>query len=123
MSTILIVDDDQKIAMSLCVRLKASGHEVKAAHDAMMAVSQAVKLEPDLIILDINMPCGNGLTAAERIGNLAGTAGTPVIFITASKDPALRERAAGLNAAGFLEKPFETEELLDVVERALGRAA
>lgn len=123
MSTILVVDDDQKIAMSLCVRLRASGHEVRVAHDGMMAVSQAVKFEPDLIILDINMPCGNGLTAAERIGNLAGTAGTPVVFITASKDPALRQQAASLNAAGFLEKPFVTQELLQIVDRALGRAA
>jgi DNA-binding response OmpR family regulator len=120
MKKILVVEDDPKISMALGVRLRAHGYEVIVAFDAMIGLSQAVKQRPDLVILDVSMPAGNGFIVAERIQNLATTAGTPMIFITASKDPAFKTRAEELGAVAFLEKPFESEKILAAVQQALG---
>ncbi len=120
MKKILIVEDDQKISQVLAIRLRAAGYEVAAAYDAVMASSAAVKSRPDLVILDISMPGGDGFQVAERIQLLGATAGVPMIFITASKKPEFRQKALALGAAGFFEKPYEPEELLAAVHSALG---
>ena len=120
MKKILIVEDDRKIAMALVVRLKANGYEVIAAFDAMAGVEMAVKHLPDLVILDISMPAGSGFDVAERIRDLAPTAGTPIIFITASHRPEFVTRAAEMGAVAFIEKPFHDGELIADVRHALG---
>jgi DNA-binding response OmpR family regulator len=117
---ILIVEDDQKISQVLSIRLRAAGYEVAAAFDAVMASSVAVKTRPDLVILDISMPGGDGFQVAERIQLLGATAGVPMIFITASKKPEFRQKALELGAVGFFEKPYEPEELLAAVRTAIG---
>lgn len=118
--TILIIEDDEKLAIALAVRLKASGYQVFAAYDALAGVCQAVKREPDLILLDIAMPLGGGWSVAERMKSMANTAAIPIIFITASKEPGLRERALEkYGAVGFLEKPFEASDLISMIHEAL----
>jgi DNA-binding response OmpR family regulator len=119
MKKILIVEDDQNIAVALAIRLKSAGYEVTVASDAMRGVAAALKIQPDLALLDISMPAGNGFSVAEGIQSLIPTA-TPVIFLTASKQPGLRQRAEELGAAGFFEKPYEAEVLLTAIRRALG---
>jgi DNA-binding response OmpR family regulator len=119
MKKILIVEDDQHIAKALAIRLKAAGYEVTVAPDAMTAVAAAVKIQPDLALLDISVPAGNGFTVAEKIQDLVSTA-TPIIFLTASKQPGLRQKAQELGAVGFFEKPYEAGELLAAIQRALG---
>ena len=117
---ILIVEDDKKISMALTVRLKSEGYEVVTAYDGVQGVSFAVKHEPDLILLDISMPAGNGLMVAERLLNLASTANIPVIIMTASKKPELTDKAVSLGVKGYFEKPFDTEQLIEAIERNLG---
>ena len=120
MRTILIIEDDEKLAIALAVRLKASGYRVLAAYDALAGVCQAVRHEPDLILLDIAMPLGGGWSVAERIKSMANTAAIPIIFITALKEPGLREKALEeYGAVGFLEKPFEASDLLSMIQEAL----
>jgi len=119
MHTILIVEDDTKIATALAIRLKSEGFKVEIAVDAVMGVAMARRLEPDLVILDISMPAGNGFTVAERMRGLAQTMSTPFIFLTASKQPGLRERALEAGAVAFLEKPYDPEKLMTTVREAL----
>lgn len=119
MKKILVVEDDLKIARALAVRLKANGYEVFAAHDAVMAPTVAAKHQPDLILLDISMPGGDGFLVAERLQHIVNTAGTPFIFITASKKPGLRDQAMELGAADFFEKPYDADELLKAIDLAL----
>jgi len=88
------------------------------ACDALAAVITARKYRPDLVLLDICLPAGDGFLVAERIQSLL-PALTPVIFLTASRQPGLREEAMALGAAGFLEKPFEVEELIATIRDAL----
>jgi CheY-like chemotaxis protein len=117
---ILVVEDDKRIVMALAVRLKGKGYDVVAAYDAVMAMRIAMQHRPDLVLLDISMPGGNGFMVAKRLQNEASTAGIPLIFLTASKQPGLRENAQDLGAVGFFEKPYEAEDLLAAIDGALG---
>ncbi len=116
---ILLVEDDEKIVKALTIRLKSQGYDIATAYDAVMATARAMDYHPDVILLDISMPGGNGFTVAERLLHSSVTANIPIIFLTASKEPGLRERAKELGAVGFLEKPFEAEELLAMIRHAL----
>ena len=120
MKKILIIDDDQRIVMAMAARLKSEGFEVIAAYDGISATSIATKQRPDLILMDINMPAGDGLTIAGRLNQLATTVGTPLIFMTASKEFGLRQRAAELGAIGFFEKPFDSKLLVEMIRETLG---
>lgn len=113
---ILLIEDDKKISMALGIRLKSFGYMVSSSPDAISAVSEAVKFQPDLAIIDINLPGGDGFIVAERLQALANTTSVPLIFITASKKNGLRDRATSLGAAGFLEKPFDSAQLLETIE-------
>jgi CheY-like chemotaxis protein len=119
MKTVLLVDDDNTILLGTGVRLKSMGYTVYTAKDAVSAVSAVRKNEPDVVVLDISLPAGDGFLVADRLQNLVGSAATPIIFITASDNPALRERAKKLGAVGFLRKPFDATSLADAIESAL----
>lgn len=119
MKKVLIVEDDKSISLALGIRLKGMGYEVESAADAVTAISQARKTEPDVVLLDIGLPGGDGFMVAERLQQINQTAVTPVIFITASKQDDLRERAMKLGAVRFLEKPFDATEMADAIESAL----
>ena len=121
MKSILLVEDDRRITLALGLRLRAHGFEVVAATDAVHAMNVATQAVPDVIVLDINLPGGNGLMVAERLLGNPETTDVPVIFITASKQPRLRTRAAELSAVAFLEKPFTAAELLDAIDAAAAR--
>jgi len=119
MKSVLLVDDDNTILLGTGVRLKSMGYTVYTAKDAVSAVSAVRKNEPDVVVLDISLPAGDGFLVAERLQKLIGSAATPIIFITASDNPALRERARKLGAAGFLRKPFDATSLANAIETAL----
>jgi DNA-binding response OmpR family regulator len=117
MKKILIVEDDQKIAMALAIRLKANGYSASIAPDALAGASEARAIKPDLILLDISLPGGNGFQLAETFLRMPETSGTPVIFITASKNPELLKKVMELGAVGLFEKPFDAEELHSAIDR------
>jgi DNA-binding response OmpR family regulator len=121
MKKILIVEDDPNISKALSIRLKNAGYDVSVAPDAVTAVGAAVKKTPDLVLLDISLPAGDGFTVAERIQALIPTA-TPIIFLTASRKPGLREKAKELGAAAFFQKPYEADDLLGAIQVALAGA-
>jgi DNA-binding response OmpR family regulator len=116
---ILIVEDDPKIARALAVRLQAAGYQATVAHDGVSGIQSAVAQKPDLVLLDISLPGGNGFVVAESIQAYVPDP-IPIIFLTASKRPEFRQRARELGAAAFFEKPFEAEFLLSAVHRAVG---
>jgi len=118
MKKILIIEDDQKIAMALALRLKAAGYGTTTAYDALTGLKAAINNPPALVLLDISMPAGDGFSVAERIQTLIPTP-TPIIFLTASKKPDFREKAKKLGAAGYFEKPYEAEELFGAIREAL----
>lgn len=120
-----MVEDDPKIATALTVRLKAAGYHVFASPDGAEALKIARAELPDLIILDvwlplidIWMPLGVGFSVARRLKD-RGLGNIPIMFITASRDPAIREAAQAMHAAAFLEKPYDPEELLTTISKIL----
>jgi CheY-like chemotaxis protein len=119
MKTVLLVDDDNTILLGVGVRLKSMGYVIYTAKDAVSAVSAVVKNHPDVVVLDVSLPAGDGFLVAERLQKLVGSAATPIIFITASVNPTLRERAMKLGAASFLQKPFDATALADAIEASL----
>jgi DNA-binding response OmpR family regulator len=121
MKRILIVEDDQKIALALQVRLKANRYAVSVASDAILGANLGRTVKPDLILLDISMPGGDGFQLAETFHSMPETSGTPIIFVTASKSPELLQKVMDLGAVGLFEKPFDTEKLLYSIERELTR--
>ncbi len=119
MKKILIVEDDKDIARALSLRLKAAQYEVVMAHDCVSGTALGIKEEPDLIILDVSMPGGDGFTLASSLQAHATTTPAPVVFVTASKSPDIRNRAFEAGAVGFFEKPFNAHEILDCIESTL----
>jgi len=119
MKKILIIEDDEKIAFALCVRLKAHGYATWIARDGISGLGLALRINPDLILLDISLPAGNGFGLIQQFNQLDETRETPIILATASKDTSLREKALELGAAGLLRKPYDADQLLAVVRFAL----
>lgn len=115
MKKILIVEDDKNIAKALHVRFTANGYGVATTFDAVMATTTARSYAPDLILLDISLPGGDGFVLADRFQEITNTANVPVIFITASKKPGLRQRAMEAGAAAFFEKPFDSQKLIGTI--------
>lgn len=116
MTKVLIVEDDKKIALALQLRLKSVGYKVSMEHCAKHALIAAVNDQPDVVLLDINLPDGDGISIASRMRAISKTSKTPVIFITASMQAGIKERAANLGAIAFLEKPFDSAQLIEAIE-------
>jgi DNA-binding response OmpR family regulator len=120
---ILIVDDDQHLLVGLTARLKASGYKVMTAMDAISAIAVARKEGPDLIILDIGLPAGDGFLVLDRMRVLADLASTPVIVLSA-RDPAHNEKLAlDAGAFAFFQKPPDNHSFLSAIRRALGETS
>jgi len=116
---ILIVDDERDIVKALMIRLQTSGYEVVYAFDGAQGVFMAHKERPDLVILDIRMPAGDGFSVAQRLGESVPTFKIPIIFLTGSPEKDSEQRAQELGARFYIKKPYDPEELLDAVKRAL----
>jgi two-component system response regulator MprA len=119
MSSILIVDDNQKVIDMLRRTLLYEGYEVLVAMDGQQALSQAQTHRPDVIVLDWLMPGLDGLEVARRVSRADHI---PIIMLTA-KD-ALEDRVMGLDSGAddYLIKPFEPEELLARIRALLRRS-
>jgi DNA-binding response OmpR family regulator len=121
--TILIVDDDPDVRLGLHVRLKANHYDVIFAADGMASIAQARKHMPDLIILDLGLPAGDGFSVLERLKANDSLPLIPVIVVSARAGLANQERAVKAGAKAFLEKPVDNAELLAVIRQALGETA
>jgi DNA-binding response OmpR family regulator len=116
---ILIVDDDQDIRRLLGHRLKSEGFEAVFAGDAIAAVNAARKEEPDLILLDLGLPAGDGRVVMERMKAMPALEGIPVIIITARDLSLEKETLAETGAQAFFQKPFDHDELVAAIRSAL----
>jgi DNA-binding response OmpR family regulator len=116
---ILIVDDERDIVKAVMIRLQGAGYEVVTAFDGAQGVFMAHKEKPDLIILDIRMPAGNGFSVAQRLKRSMHTFTIPVIFLTGSPEKNAEKKAMALGARFYIKKPYDPEELLDAIKRAL----
>lgn len=119
---ILIVDDDQDLRAGLNIRLRANGYDTDFAADAMSAVAAARKGSPDLILLDLGLPGGDGFVVMQRLSAIPALAVIPVIVVSARDKGANENRVAMAGAVAYLQKPYNDAELLVEIRAALGEA-
>ena len=116
---ILVVDDEESIRDLLNTALRFTGFAVETADSGKEALRRAAAFQPDLIVLDVNLPDVNGFDVCRRLR--AGGDTYPVIFLTARDDAEdLREGFTG-GGDDYLTKPFSLEELVFRIEAVLRR--
>jgi DNA-binding response OmpR family regulator len=116
---ILVVDDDPGLASTLQTALAASGYRVVLAGSGAEARAALLRLQPELILLDLMLPDTDGLILASTFKRLQSTS---IIIMSARTQQVDRVLGLKLGADDFIAKPFELEELLARVEAVLRRA-
>ena len=116
---ILIIEDDLDTRQFLSIRLKANDYNTVLASDAISAISSAQKEKPDLIILDLGLPGGDGFEVMARLRSLKPVARIPIIVLSARDPAANKARALKEGAAAFLQKPADNDELLAAIRSQL----
>jgi twitching motility two-component system response regulator PilH len=111
MPKILVADDSRFQVTLLTKALQDKGFEVVAAQDAMQAGMVALRTAPDAIVLDINMPGGSGIEVLKRLRRSTKTQLIPVVVVSGSDDPGVRQIAMELGVADFLTKPVDLDQL------------
>lgn len=116
---LLVVDDDEATRMLLTELFNAHGYAVVLAENGQQALKQLLDYAPDLVVLDLQMPVMDGwrFRAEQRLLSNIRVAAVPVVILTGTDNAARSARA--MNAAGFVEKPFEPDLLLGTVLKAL----
>jgi DNA-binding response OmpR family regulator len=117
---ILIVEDDADVRLGYRVLLKANNYETFFAADSMSAVSEARKHQPDLILLDLGLPAGDGFIVLERFRTNTNLSMIPVIVVSARDLQGNKERALKAGAKAFVQKPWNDTELLALISQLLG---
>ena len=118
---VLICEDETIIRLDLRATFEDAGYEVVGeAKDGEEAIRLALELEPDLVVMDVQMPRLDGIEAARR---LLTERPVPVVIVTAFPEQQLVERAVEAGVFGYVVKPFRREELLAAVHTARGRFA
>lgn len=114
---VLCIDDDPEVSWAIEARLRAYNVEVRRTFHGMQGIGQAVDSQPDLIILDLSMPGGDGAYVAENLRNNTHTAAIPIIVLTGSRDSDLQQKTLHLGVDSFLRKPIAFDELKEHIAR------
>ena len=117
---ILIVDDDPDVRLGLQLRLNANHYDVVVAGDGITSISEARKHMPDLILLDLGLPAGDGFSVLERLKANEKLAAIPVVVLSGRDRVGNRDRAINAGAKTFLQKPMANDKLLAVIRLVLG---
>lgn len=120
---ILIVDDDPDLRIALKLRLRANDYDTINAVDGYSAITQAHKQKPDLIILDLGLPAGDGFVVLDRLHRNPELADIPVIVLTARDPESTERKALQMGACAFFQKPADNGALLGVIRARLAQSS
>jgi DNA-binding response OmpR family regulator len=116
---IMIVDDDPALRHALNLRLRANNFEIVSAGDGYSAMALAQRERPDLILLDLGLPAGDGFAVLKHLQQFPALAEIPVIVLTARDPQGNEKQTLEAGAAAFFQKPADNEELLGVIRVCL----
>ena len=119
--TILVVDDDPDLRLGMEIRLKANGYHVVLASDGAGSLVAAEKHRPDLILLDLGLPAGDGYHVMKELQKSSKMNLIPVIVLSARESKPNRDWSIQGGAYRFLQKPVETADVLLAIGHALGQ--
>jgi two-component system cell cycle response regulator DivK len=120
MSKILVIEDNHANMKLALMLLRNAGHAVLSAPDAESGLTLARNEQPDLILMDIQLPGMDGLAATALLKQHPSTAAIPVIALTAMAMKADQERSQMAGCDGYIAKPLRYQELYAVIDRLLG---
>jgi DNA-binding response OmpR family regulator len=115
--TVLIIEDEKLIIVSTQMVLEAAGFRVESATNGEDGINKAKALTPDLVLLDIMMPGIDGWETLTRLKRDQATASIPVVVFTAREHARGHQKSAEMGAADYFRKPFEPDELIELVEK------
>jgi two-component system KDP operon response regulator KdpE len=118
---ILIVEDDADVSLGYQILLRAHRYDTILATDSSAAVSEAHKHQPDLIILDLGLPAGDGFVVLDRLRANTYLSVIPVIVVSGRDVRANKDRALEAGAKAFVQKPWNDTELLALIGEFAGR--
>lgn len=116
---ILVADDDEEIVKLIRDRLTHEGYETYAAYEGIRILEVANKVQPDLIILDLLMPAGDGQSVIKRLRGRYQTENIPIIVLTGIRDMDLEQTVRDAGANEFLEKPYDPDVLVEKIKKLL----
>ena len=114
---VLIVEDDPDQALALGSHLKEAGYTVVTSQDTGAAVPTAARERPDVILLDLGLPGGGGMTVLARLRSQPETTSTPVIVVSGSGMD--RDWVFASGAQGYLEKPADADMVIRTIQKVL----
>ena len=120
MAKILYVEDNDDNTFILYRRLTSAGFEVLLARDGEEGIAMAVANQPDLIVMDLDLPVIDGWEATRRLKSRPETGGIPIIALTAHSEPGLRAEAMAAGCDAFEEKPVNFAGLVRRINEVLG---
>lgn len=121
--SVLVVEDDDNIVLSLTFLLEKSGFTTRVVGDGNSALSEMRAAKPDVVLLDVMLPERDGFSVCEEIRSNSAWSDVYVIMLTAKGREADREKGLAAGADDFITKPFSTRDLVARVKAAVGLAA
>jgi DNA-binding response OmpR family regulator len=116
---ILIIDDEKDLAAMVSLRLRTNGFSVTEAFSIEEGLKRIGEEKPDLILLDVVLPDGNGYQLCQRLKSNPQTKDIAIIILTASTQGDLTKKAVEAGAEDYSIKPFEPKDLLEKINKAL----
>jgi DNA-binding response OmpR family regulator len=120
--SILVVDDEPNISLSLQFLMSQAGYEVSTASDGEEALQAMENAPPDLILLDVNMPKRNGFEVCETIRANDLWSDVRIVMLTAKGRDIEKEQGLALGADDYITKPFSTQEVVAKVKEMLSES-
>ncbi len=118
--SILIVEDEPNIVLSLQFIMKRSGHEVRIAEDGEAALIAMSEQKPDVVLLDVMLPKRDGLSVCEAIRANPEWAGVKILVLSAKSRESDKDKALNLGADDYITKPYSTRDVCERVNAMLG---
>ena len=120
MATIMTVDDTATMRQMVSFTLHSVGYEILQASDGQEALALAKSKKIDLVIADVNMPNMDGITLVKSLRALPEYKFTPILLLTTESQDSKRQEGKDAGATGWIVKPFNPEQLINVVRKVLG---